>query len=313
MIEINNLQFAYNDKKILSIEKLEIASDKISILMGENGSGKSTFLRILSFLEGKFDISYWGKKNLNLEEKRQIRLHLAQPILLNRSVKENFIFALKTYKIKNTKERIEEALEYFKLEKNLLKKNKNELSSGQIQKISLALDFALRAKFYLLDEPSAFLDKESIVLLKNAIIKMKKEHKSGFLIASHDKIFLDTLADFKFYLHSGNILEFENTNVFALENSQIDFGDILNFYPFDEGKIAINPYEIHLNNKQSFVINKAKIIAIRNKKNNVFIRVLANEKILEFALDKGEYLKKNLKIDDIICLSFNKNAIKYLN
>ncbi len=73
----------------------------------------------------------------------------------------------------------------------MLKKYPSELSSGQGQKIAFALALSVRAKYYLLDEPSAFLDKDTMILFKKAILYMQKTYKSGFLIASHDKNFLD--------------------------------------------------------------------------------------------------------------------------
>lgn len=47
MIEISNLFFNYQNKEVLKIKNLKLDTSKISILMGANGSGKSTFLRIL--------------------------------------------------------------------------------------------------------------------------------------------------------------------------------------------------------------------------------------------------------------------------
>ena len=49
MIEISNLFFNYENKEILKIKHLKLDTNKITILMGANGSGKSTFLRILKF------------------------------------------------------------------------------------------------------------------------------------------------------------------------------------------------------------------------------------------------------------------------
>lgn len=58
MIEISNLFFNYQNKEVLKIKNLKLDTSKISILMGANGSGKSTFLRILKFCKGYF------KKNM---------------------------------------------------------------------------------------------------------------------------------------------------------------------------------------------------------------------------------------------------------
>lgn len=315
MIEISNLFFNYQNKEILKIKNLKLDTSKISILMGTNGSGKSTFLRILKFLEGDFskNISYFGNFKLNNKQKREIYLLFPEPILLNRSVRANFLFTLKTYGIKeDIEERIKESLMCLNLDESLLSKYPNELSSGQSQKIAFAIALSVRAKYYLLDEPSAFLDKNTTLLFKKAILKMHENFNTGFLIASHDKHFLDSLAQKKLYLHSGEILEFENTNVFDLEKGYLYLNQKLLFNQ-NFKKIAINPYKIAPHNNFQFKLENCEIIALRTKKDFVYVRVVIAEKILEFALSKNIFLEKNFQLYQKIHLSFNEDAIYYLN
>ncbi len=102
--------------------------------MGSNGSGKSTLLRILKFLEGEFDnITYFGNKHLNSDEKRQIYLLFPEPVFLNRSVEKNFYFLLKTYKLdsKEIKKRLNEVLNLLEIDRSLLK---NILASFHLDK-----------------------------------------------------------------------------------------------------------------------------------------------------------------------------------
>ncbi|RQD67727.1 ABC transporter ATP-binding protein [Campylobacter hepaticus] len=332
MIEITNLFFQYQKKEVLKIKHLKLDTSKISVLMGANGSGKSTFLRILKFLEGDFSkqISYFGNFKLTRKQKRAIYLLFPEPILLNRSVRSNFLFTLKTYGIKdNIQNRIKESLAYLRLDESILDKYFNELSSGQSQKLAFAIALSVRARYYLLDEPSAFLDNNTLNLFKEAILKMHKEFNTGFLIASHDKHFLDALAQKKLYLHSGEILEFENTNVFDLEYHGVQFSNFLDFSKCNKykefitrlpSKIAINPYKISLfysheflKNTFAFILEKCYVIALRSRKNDVFIRVSCGDKILEFALEKEEFIKLNLKLYQELSLYFLEDAICFLN
>ncbi|MBZ7953789.1 ABC transporter ATP-binding protein [Campylobacter sp. W0018] len=326
MIELNNFSFSYDQKNILNIKKLVLDTSKISILMGLNGSGKSTLLRILKFLEGDFEnISYFGKTHLNSDEKRQIYLLFPEPVFLNRSIEKNFLFLLKTYKIdlKEIKNRIDETFNLLEIDKSLLKKHPNELSSGQSQKLAFALALSVRAKYYLLDEPSAFLDQKTAILLKKAILFMQKNYNSGFLIASHDKVFLDSLAQKRYYLHSGEILEFENTNVFDLENKGIYFDRFMDFSSYmkkNSSKIAINPYKIsfakekdNLDHAFDFIIDKCLVIALRTRKDFVFIRIKTQDKILEFGLNQDQFSQSGLNLYDEIILAFNQDAIYFLD
>ncbi|HEF2904696.1 TPA: ABC transporter ATP-binding protein, partial [Campylobacter jejuni] len=330
MIEISNLFFNYQNKEVLKIKNLKLDTSKISILMGANGSGKSTFLRILKFLEGDFskNISYFGNFKPNNKQKREIYLLFPEPILLNRSVRANFLFTLKTYGIKeDIEERIKESLMFLNLDESLLSKHPNELSSGQSQKIAFAIALSVRAKYYLLDEPSAFLDKNTTLLFKKAILKMHENFNTGFLIASHDKHFLDSLAQKKLYLHSGEILEFENTNVFELENQGVKFCNFIDFsnckkykdFKKPPSKIAIDPYKISFFNSKNiprnnydFILEKCYIIALRSRKSDVFIRVSCMDKILEFALEKQEFLRFDLKLYEELSLYFYEDAICFL-
>ncbi|MFQ6342560.1 tungstate ABC transporter ATP-binding protein TupC [Campylobacter sp. VTCC 70190] len=330
MIELFNLSFAYPNKELLNIKNLKLDTSKISILMGANGSGKSTFLRILKFLEGDFSshISYFGKFKLTSKEKREIYLLFPEPILLNRSVRANFLFTLKAYGVKKeANERIRESLAWLELDEKFLDKYPSELSSGQSQKIAFAIALSVRARYYLLDEPSAFLDKNTTILFKKAILQMNKNFGIGFLIASHDKHFLDSLAQKKLYLHSGEILEFENTNVFDLENKGVSFSHFIDFSLCEKykilkkipSKIAINPYKISFfslnepKNKELFILNKCLIIALRTRKNDVFVRVNCADKILEFALTKQDFIKADLKLYQELSLYFCEEAICFLN
>lgn len=321
MIELKNLHFSYGDKEILKITNLCLDTSKISVLMGENGSGKSTLFRILKFLEGEFEnITYFGKNKLSFRQKREIYLLFSEPALLNRNVKDNFYFNLKTYEVQDEYEkRIDEVLTWLELDKTLLKKMPYELSSGQKQKVAFAIALSLRAKYYLLDEPSSFLDKQTSILFKKAILTMHEKFKCGFLIASHDKNFLDSLAQIKLYLHSGEILEFENTNVFELENQGLAFSNFIDFSLSkafktinSPKKIAINPYKIELGGDKKFVIEKCQIIALRTKKEYVYVRIHFNNKILEFALLNEKFLENSLNLYEEIKISFDEDAIYFL-
>lgn len=313
MIQIRNLRFFYDERQILNIKKLNLNTSQITILMGENGSGKSTLLHILAFLKGDFSqsVSYWGKRKLTLNEKRQICLLFAEPALLNRSVRQNFIFALKTHGVKaNFSERIKEAFALLELDEGLLDKHSVELSSGQSQKIAFGILLSLRARYYLLDEPTAFLDKNASLLFKKAILHLQKRYNCGFFIASHDKIFLDALAQKRLYLHSAEILEFDNTNVFDLANFRAKFK--MNTLQTKLNKIAINPYKIKVNEHLAYVIKNAKIIALRQKDEFIFVRVLANDEILELAILQSEFKPQKIQIGKIISISFDEKALKFL-
>lgn len=315
MITIKKLQFYYDTKQILNIKNLSLDTSKISVLMGANGSGKSTFLRVLNFLEGDFsqNISYFGRYKLNAREKRQFYLLFPQPYLLNRSIRANLDFVLKVYGFDGDKKAwIEELCGLLEFDGSLFQKYPYELSSGQRQKVAFIIALGVRAKYYFLDEPSAFLDKKTSKLFKNAILKTRQNRDCGFLITSHDKEFLDDLAEVKYYLSEGEILEFENTNIFELKEGKLYFSNVLHFETKAK-KIALNPYKIAIYSQQDYCIMQAKLIALRQRKDFIFVRVCSGDKILEFAMEDKKFQNETLFLNQKLNLGFNLDAICFLN
>ncbi|HDZ4932787.1 TPA: ABC transporter ATP-binding protein, partial [Campylobacter jejuni] len=66
-------------------------------------------------------------------------------------------------------------------------------------------------------------------------------------------------------------------------------------------------------NNYEFILDKCFVIALRSRKSDVFIRVSCMDKILEFALEKEEFLKSDLKLYKEISLYFYEDAICFLN
>ena len=253
MIEIKNLTLNYRQNRILDIKNLSIDTSKITALMGSNGSGKSTLMRVISFLQRPSGgiVSLWGEPYPSLKTLRQISLLLPEPVLLKRSVEENFKFALKSRNlISDFKARIGESLELVGLNESFLKKRHFELSSGQTQRIAFALNLVLRSKLYLLDEPTNSVDLATAKLFSKAILYLKEQYKSGFIIASHDEKWLSAISQNLIFLHKGQVGEFEYKNIFDVKNGVLNFGNdnfIILPNELKSGvKVAINPSKIRL-------------------------------------------------------------------
>ncbi|EAH7688383.1 ABC transporter ATP-binding protein, partial [Campylobacter jejuni] len=118
------------------------------------------------------------------------------------------------------------------------------------------------------------------------------------------------------------------TNVFELENQGVKFCNFIDFsnckkykdFKKPPSKIAIDPYKISFFNSKNipknnydFILEKCYIIALRSRKSDVFIRVSCMDKILEFALEKQEFLKFDLKLYEELSLYFYEDAICFLN
>ncbi|WP_291937744.1 tungstate ABC transporter ATP-binding protein TupC [Campylobacter sp.] len=253
LISVRDLVLRYGRSEILNIPSLDLNTSGITALLGPNGSGKSTLLRILAFLQRPSggSVELWGQQAPSLQTLRQICLLLPEPVLLKRSVEQNFKFALKSRGIlAEFDERVDEALSLTGLDRSFLSKKHFELSSGQTQRIAFALALAQRAKLYLLDEPTNSLDLAASKLFARAILFMRSRYGCGFIIASHDEKWLSVIAQRSVFLHRGKICEFEYKNIFDVQNGVLKFSDEISLR-LEEGlararKIAINPSKILL-------------------------------------------------------------------
>ena len=256
LISVRDLVLRYGRSEILNIPSLDLNTSGITALLGSNGSGKSTLLRILAFLQrpSSGSVELWGQQAPSLQTLRQICLLLPEPVLLKRSVEQNFKFALKSRgALAEFDERVDEALGLTGLDRSFLSKKHFELSSGQTQRIAFALALAQRAKLYLLDEPTNSLDLAASKLFARAILFMRSRYGCGFIIASHDEKWLSAIAQRSVFLHRGKICEFEYKNIFDVQNGILKFSDEISLR-LEEGlararKIAINPSKILLSQR----------------------------------------------------------------
>ncbi|WP_298706184.1 tungstate ABC transporter ATP-binding protein TupC [uncultured Campylobacter sp.] len=253
LISVRDLVLRYGRSEILNIPSLDLNTSGITALLGSNGSGKSTLLRILAFLQRPSggSVELWGQRAPSLQTLRQICLLLPEPVLLKRSVEQNFKFALKSRgALAEFDERVDEALGLTGLDRSFLSKKHFELSSGQTQRIAFALALAQRAKLYLLDEPTNSLDLAASKLFARAILFMRSRYGCGFIIASHDEKWLSAIAQRSVFLHRGKICEFEYKNIFDAQNGVLKFSDEISLRLEERltraRKIAINPSKILL-------------------------------------------------------------------
>ena len=136
------------------------------------------------------------------------------------------------------------------LDESFLNKRHFELSSGQTQRVSFALNLALRSRLYLLDEPTNSVDVGTSKLFGKAVLYMRQRYGCGFVIASHDDKWLTAIAEENVFLHKGRVCEFEYKNIFDARDGVLKFDEnaVVNL-PSNlrsAAKIAVNPGKIML-------------------------------------------------------------------
>ncbi|MFH0867874.1 MAG: ribosome biogenesis/translation initiation ATPase RLI [Candidatus Woesearchaeota archaeon] len=162
----------------LSTEDGSVSRGEVIGILGENGIGKTTFVRILAG-EIKKD-----KGNLNENVKVSYKPQYLE------SNDEIVMVALKDAISKYTNQIIN-PLNI----KPLFEKKLNELSGGELQKVAIAYCLGKDADLYLLDEPSAYLDVEQRLIVSKVIRDFMELQNKSALVIDHDLLFLDYLSD----------------------------------------------------------------------------------------------------------------------
>ena len=200
-ITLSKVTFAHGDKSILESATVEFNADKLTLIKGANGIGKSTlFGVIIGLLKcDSGDITVGGVKpcDINSEDFAKSIFYLPQ---------EDALFDITAdmlYKM-SLKEDADKAVEYaegFGLTGELINKSKiRELSGGERKKVFLSLALAYNPRILLMDEPTNSLDKEGRKLL----VDFLKKRDGGAVIITHDDVF-DDICECTYLVERGGI------------------------------------------------------------------------------------------------------------
>jgi tungstate transport system ATP-binding protein len=190
--ELKDVTKAYGNKIVVDAVNLQIREGEILALLGPNGSGKTTILKILAFIETPTggEVKFQGKavnfKNTE-KERLQSTLVFQKTMLFGTSVYNNIAYGLKLRKVpKETRDReVKKALELVKLE-GFEKRPARKLSGGEQQRVAIARALVLKTKLLLLDEPTANLDPKNAAILEEVIDAVNRENKVTIVMATHN-------------------------------------------------------------------------------------------------------------------------------
>ncbi len=175
---VQNLSFTLNQKEIFSNINLEIKKNDFSLIIGENGIGKTTLLKMfnnqLTGYSGEIILDGMDIRTRSNRELASRISYLPQKIVFSIPYTVLELLEMSAYSSVVQKEQaVQEALELFQIE-NLQNKVITKLSGGEIQRVLLASTYVVGGELMLLDEPFSFLDPgqrqkvwEKIVVLHN--------------------------------------------------------------------------------------------------------------------------------------------------
>lgn len=176
-------KFSYPSGFKLEISQGSVSQGTVVGIIGENGIGKSTFVRALNEY---FRENYYKGRKLGLAVKPQ-------------TISPNFTGTVEELFKKNpgvVEDELYTSNVYYPLEvQKLSQKLVGELSGGELQRVAVAFTLSLNADVYLLDEPSAYLDAEQRLVISKAIKKTIENRGRVAFVVDHDLSLIDYVSD----------------------------------------------------------------------------------------------------------------------
>ena len=204
----------YEGRTVLAFPGMQLQPGKIYAIIGANGSGKSTFAKILAGslaadrrikpLEG---IGYMPQKNY------AFRMSLKKNLLLNGS----------------DEQKAAELIEALQLSP-LANKRADKLSGGETARMALARLMMKNYELVLLDEPTAAMDMETTLLAEELIAGYVRETGCALILVTHSLQQARRIADRVWYFHKGRLLEAGDTATVLDSPKQPETRQFLEFY-----------------------------------------------------------------------------------
>ncbi|TCK85331.1 ABC-F family ATP-binding cassette domain-containing protein [Albibacterium bauzanense] len=197
---LKNISKSYPNVPILKdTEGIIEKGDKIA-LIGANGRGKSTLLRIIAGVDPDFEGTCESGHNVSqtfFAQHQLEALHLENEVLQE----------LQAFAPKHTETELRTILGSFLFTGDDAFKKIKVLSGGEKSRVALAKALTADANFLLLDEPTNHLDIQSI----NILIQALKQYEGTFIVVSHDRYLLDNVANKIWYIEDQKIKQYPGT------------------------------------------------------------------------------------------------------
>ncbi|HGG0415627.1 TPA: amino acid ABC transporter ATP-binding protein [Clostridium sporogenes] len=219
MIKISNLHKSFNGVEVLKGINLDIRKGEVVAVIGPSGTGKSTLLRCMNFLEKpekgiieiedlKVDVEKATKQQIHELRLNTSMVFQSYNLFKNKTALENIMEPLIIVKKMDKDKAKERALSILK-QVGLEDKNDyypSKLSGGQQQRVGIGRAMAVDPKIMLFDEPTSALDPELVGEVLE-VIKKLAEQDTTMIIVTHEMRFAKSAADKVIFMDGGNIIE----------------------------------------------------------------------------------------------------------
>ena len=242
MLIINNISVEIENKKILKNINLNINAGEFHVIMGRNGTGKSTLANIITGKDGyeitSGDILFNNESIINMEvEERALKgifMSFQYPVSIPGVNTMHFLrTAINSIKKKNGEKELDPAgfIKLFKqklqlvgLDENFSKRSVNDgFSGGEKKRFEILQMLLLNPKFILLDETDSGLDIDALKIVAENINTIKSDNNAFLLITHYHRILKYLNPDFVHVLSDGKIIKSGDEKL-ALELEEKGYG-----------------------------------------------------------------------------------------
>jgi ABC-2 type transport system ATP-binding protein len=203
-------------------QKLVIAVNRISFtvkqgeifgILGPNGGGKSTLIRLISTLllpdDGSIQVFGFDVVRQPMEVQRIInRVSVEASFFKKLSPLENLLYGARLYGLeaRDTRVQLIQILTRLGLDKRAITNPMEEMSRGMQQKVAIARALLTKPRLLLLDEPTTGLDPRSKREVQAIVMEMRQQNGTTILLTTHDMVEAETLCDRIAIMNSGNVV-----------------------------------------------------------------------------------------------------------
>lgn len=219
---VENLTFAYNNATVINNVSYSFAAGKFNVILGRNGSGKSTFLRLMAGLlkpqTGRISIDENDLKTLTLRQRASLFGFLAQhhaavfPFTVSEVVLTGRVGSVNIVPTAHDRTIARNAIERVKIA-HLAERQYTELSGGEQQLVMIARVLAQEAEILLLDEPTSSLDFCNQIHILETLKKLTSDGLTVICVL-HDPNAAFLFGDEFVFMKEGNIVRPKNDESF---------------------------------------------------------------------------------------------------
>jgi len=219
MIRLNNIHKSFGDSAVLSGIDIDIRQGEIIVIIGSSGTGKSTLLRCVNFLEQPdkgsitiddvtLDSENFSKADVLALRRKTGFVFQNYALFAHLTAKQNIaegLITVRNWKKDQAYDRAQQILDDIGLG-DKADSYPSALSGGQQQRVGIGRAMALQPELLLFDEPTSALDPEWVGEVLSLMKQLATQHQT-MLVVTHEMQFAREVADRVIFMAEGKIVE----------------------------------------------------------------------------------------------------------